>query len=126
MKFLPDTNVIINFFKNIDPDLSFMKKALNDEEVFFSPIVLAELAAGASPKEKKDLLKLSNEAKVVEIGDKTAFIAGDYRVKLNRLKDVYLLDCLIAASAKEHNLVLVTNNVRDYQMKDIKIIKPKL
>lgn len=126
MNFLPDTNVIINFFKNKEPDASFMKKALNEEEVFLSPIVIAELAAGASPKEKKDLLKLASETKVVEIRDKTAFMAGDYRVRLNRLKDVYLLDCFIAASAKEHKLILVTNNTSDYKMKDIRIIAPKL
>ena len=52
-----------------------------------------------------------------------AEIAAQYRQQFRRKeKQVYLIDCLIAATAKLYNLTLVTKNTKDYPMKDIKVI----
>ena len=62
---------------------------------------------------------------VLRVDQPVAEIAGDYRQQFNhKTTRIYLLDCLIAATAKLYNLTLVTRNTNDYPMTDITILNP--
>ncbi len=124
--YLADTNVIIGFLKGREPDTDILKVLLEDKKVSLSSLTLAELFAGATLAESKKIVKLMRYVSLIPVGKEIAMIGGTYRKhyskKINR---VYLLDCLIAATCKENKLTLITNNVKDYPMKDITILKPK-
>jgi predicted nucleic acid-binding protein len=125
MRFLVDTNIIINFLTNRETDTSFLKKLLNDDQLFISPIVIAEYLAKCPSDEEIYLKNFIELGTVIPIDREISFLAGTYRRQFsNKTKKTYLADCFLAATCKVHNLTLVTNNVKDYPMKDIKIIKP--
>lgn len=123
--FLFDTNVLILALAGKDPEAEFLRLIAQEKELAFSPIVIAEFLTRASPKEAKALDELVSEFNICEIDVVTARIAAHYRQKFNRKKrKTYLLDCFIAASCKQHSLALVTNNTKDFPMKDIEIFHP--
>lgn len=122
---LPDTNILINYLKGLDPERSFVKKIIAAEELFFSPIVVAEYFAKAEKNEEILFQELLTLGTAVPIDIDIALIGGAYREQFShKTRRTYLLDCLVAATCKIHNLILATNNTKDYPMKDIKILKP--
>lgn len=126
MNFLPDSNILINLFKGRQPDGTFLKNLISEGKLHLSVISIAEVLVGASSQEKSDLKELCDISEVVNVDQKIAEIAAAYRQQFSRkTRKVYLLDCLIAASCRVFDLTLVTQNVSDYPMKDIRIVKPK-
>lgn len=125
MDVLPDTNIIINYLKGIEPESSYLKKFIISGEISFSPVTIAEYVAKAEKKERQLLEDLLTSGQVLSIDEETALVAGEYRKEFSRkTKRTFLPDCLVAATCRIHQLILVTNNIKDYPMKDIKIIKP--
>lgn len=125
MNFLPDTDVIINYLKGLEPAKSFLKKMIISDDLYISPISIAEYQAKSSQEEKSLLEEFLTLGKTVSIDSEVGFIAGDYRKQFSKkTKKVYLMDCFIAATCKAHKLTLITNNLKDYPMGDIKILQP--
>lgn len=125
MRLLPDSNVVIRFLQNKEPDRPFLEALLEENDLFISPIVIAEVKAKADKKQERDLTDFVNLGTTLYIDEELGFEAGSYRQQfLSKTKSVYLLDCFIAATCKLHNLTLVTNDLKDYPMKNIKILKP--
>ena len=125
MGYLPDTNILINYLKGLDPEKDYFKKIITSEKLFFSPLVAAEYFAKAKEEEIVVFKELLTLGTVIPIDVEVALVAGSYRKKFSKkTKKVYLIDCLIAATCKIYNLTLITNNIKDYPMKDIKIIEP--
>jgi len=118
--YLVDTNILIYAGKGIEPYASFLSKNVKRNQVSISAITVAEYFGGlkGSQKSFNNLLEFIN---TIDVDIEIARIAGNYRKQSNKLKKVYLLDCIIAATAKQNNLILVTANSKDYSMKDIKV-----
>jgi len=122
---LLDTNIIITASKNIEPVASFVRQAIEKNDLILSPIVIAEFSVKASLEETEKLDLLIDKFKVVPIDTTIARQAALYRKQsIKKNTKVYLLDCFLAATAKVHNLTLVTHNTQDFPMKDIKIFDP--
>lgn len=128
-KYLLDTNIFIRALHGIEPEANFFKKLAEKEEIFISPIVIAEFFS------KPDLLGIEEKAFnnfiakhiVIPITEDDARITASYRKQfLRKIKRTYLSDCFLAAQAKIHDLILVTNNLSDFPMKDISIISPSV
>ena len=82
---------------------------------------------GAEDLEIIKLESLIENINLYDVNYEIAVQATEYRKDfLLKQKKVFLLDCMIAATAKVNNLTLVTVNKSDYPMKDIKVISPKL
>lgn len=125
MSILPDTNVVINFLAGKEPDRSFMESVLNKSSLFTSPIVIGEYMSKCSSGEETFFKDFIDLGKVISIDSEIGFIAGNYRQQfLQKRKEIFLLDCFLAATCRLHDLTLVTNDLKDYPMKDIKILQP--
>lgn len=125
MRILADSNVLIRFLNGDEPDKGFLERLLRKNELYLSPINIAEVKAKSTDKQERDLKELISIGTSLLIDEETGEQAGNYRQQfLEKTKEVYLLDCFIAASCKIYDLTLVTNDVKDYPMKDIKILKP--
>lgn len=123
--YLLDTNIFIPAFQGNEPEASFLKEAVEEDTITISVVVIAEFYGKATTKEKRVFDKLISKFEVISIDQETAKIAGLYRKQFQRkTKQGFLLDCFLAAQAKVHNFVLVTNNRVDFPMKDISIISP--
>ncbi|GEM_PF-2741325 len=123
--FLIDTNIYINASIGVEPDASFLTSAIGKRRANLSVITVAEFLSKASLIEQESFSKLIRDLPVLEIKLSTAELAGELRSRSRKINRNELLDCLLAAQAYENNLILVTNNIKDFQFKGIRVIKPE-
>jgi|SRR3989344_7643156 len=123
--YLIDTNIVIRALKGNEPEASFLKQYILKKKVSISVVVVAEFYADASSEDKEIFNELISKLPILIVDVNTAQIAGDYRQQFARKTNrSFLSDCFLASQAKLHKLTLVTNNKKDFPMKDIKIISP--
>ena len=120
MIYLLDTNILIYAFAGKEPYAKFLRTAILEESLCFSVIVAAEFLSGAEEKEKGLFENLLNEFEVSPVTIEIARIAALYRKSYRKI--LRLPDALVAAACQLHNATLVTNNLRDFPMKDIQKI----
>lgn len=121
MTYMLDTNICIYAMKNKPENvLQRLKRELNSG-VCISSITLAELEYGmkhsSNPaKNEQALLRFLIPFSVLPFGAAAASEYGAIRTHLqNRGTPIGSLDMLIAAHAKAENMILVTNNVREFE-----------
>lgn len=127
MKYLPDTNIFIRAIQNHEPEATFLKRVMQKQEFGISAVVIAEFyGKGELPVEEEVAFgKLVKIFPVLLIDAEVAELAGRYRSQfLVKTKRVFIIDCIIAAQAKLHNLTIVTNNKADFPMSGVKVICP--
>ena len=123
--FIPDTNILIYAFAGKEPFASLLINWVKKKTLTLSVIVISEFMVGATDEEIDRLNGLAESAVVYKVDYEIGKIAATYRKEfLRKKKPAFLLDCMLAATAKIHNLTLVTVNKSDFPMKDIKILKP--
>lgn len=124
-KYLLDTNIVIELMLGREKWAEQVKKWIEDGEIAINSIVVAEFLSKASQLEKEKLKLITSRFGVISIDEVIGEVAGNYRQQFSNKKNkVYLLDCLMAATAKVCNLTLVTRNVADFPMKDIGVVDP--
>ncbi len=128
MKYLIDTDICIYIINQL-PQNTYQKfKTMSPGDLAVSSITVAELQFGVS----KSLNKRENQFKVdkfllplhiVDFNFDAAEIYGNIRASLEKTgKSIGPMDLLIAATAKQYNLILVTNNEREFRrVKGLKI-----
>lgn len=137
MKYLLDTNIISEFVsrspsqKVIDYILT-----LNENDIYLSVITIGEIKAGieklADGQKKRNLLHwlendllLRFEHRIIAIDIGVMLRWGTVNTQLKRLgKPLPVMDSLIAATAQEKEMLLLTRNEKDFQNLDIKIVNP--
>jgi len=124
--YLPDTNIFIRGLSDgFKSETTFLQQIVSDKNIAISVIVVAEFLVKAQSDEIEIFNKLLKQFGSLSIDEEIAKIAGAYRKQfLRKTKQGFLLDCFLAAQAKAHDLVLVTNDLADFPMKDISIISP--
>ena len=128
MKYLIDTNICI-YIMNKHPAKVIKKfKKFELGEIGISTITVSELQYGVakSAHREKDQQRLGEFIAPLEIltCDEIATITyGDIRFQLEkRGQQIGPLDLLIAAHALSHNLILVTNNDKEFKrIKNLKV-----
>lgn len=121
MTYMLDTNICIYVMKN-RPErvLERFRKEL-DRGICISSITLAGLEYGmkhsSNPvKNEQSLLKFLLPLSILPFGQAAASAYGEIRAYLQRKgTPIGPLDMLIAAHARAENMILVTNNVREFE-----------
>ena len=132
--FLLDTNIISELVKPA-PNRNVVKFLSTLDGAWLSIISLHEITYGLRllPKGKRrteleeKIHQLLSEYSdlVIPIDQSEAEQAAIFRVQAKQQgKVIHLADALIAGTAKEHNLSLVTRNVGDFFGIDINIVNP--
>jgi tRNA(fMet)-specific endonuclease VapC len=127
-KYLLDTNICIYLTKHQHPALNARFQKLAANEVVMSVITYGELQFGAYKSQKyKQVLamleKLSLAIPVLEISQTVGQHYGEIRAHLQKQgTPISNNDLWIAAHARAESLVLVTNNVREFErVPDLKV-----
>jgi len=128
MKYILDTNICIYIIKKKPISVLHHLSKIKINEAGISSITLSELEYGAAKSSNPDRnrVALLEFASILEIYDYDAGAAREYgiiRADLERKgKVIGAMDMLIAAQAKSLNLILVTNNEKEFKrIPDFKI-----
>ncbi len=120
--YLFDTNAVIYFLSGEEKAVALVKKILEENKTIYVPtIVRLELFS------KSDLTLIEQNtisdflSFTIEISlDKTI---ADIASAIRRNFKTKVADSIVAASAIYTNSFLVTRNVKDFKMKDVRVIK---
>lgn len=119
MRYLLDTNAIIGLLKDATSPLALRARQEDPREVGLSSIVAHELYYGAYRSQRQsDNLKRLDAIRfdVLSFDKEDAVAAGEIRATLAAAgSPIGPYDVLIAGQAKARNLILVTDNVREFQ-----------
>ena len=128
MKYLLDTNICIYLIKKKPESVIKRFTKLKPGSIAISSITLAELYFGSvkSLKPNENMIALQEFISpliVLDFVDKDAVHYGKIRFDLEKKgKPIGAMDLLIAAIAKSRELVLVTNNIKEFsRIPDIKV-----
>lgn len=121
MTVLIDSDIFIEVARGRDADVvsGWMKLIESDAAVLYSPVSVAELWAGARPKEHNALNQLFAGLSCVPIDEEVGRRAGLYVRDFKKSHGVAIADALIAASAILNSAELWTRNRKHYPMKEL-------
>ena len=126
MKYLIDSNIIIDHFRDKPQVVLFLQKA-KQPGFAISVISIGEMLEGlvGQPKEvkrRKDLENFMVAAAVLDVDRETVEIFAKIRAGLRRSgKLIDNFDMLISATAIKHNLILVTEDKDFEKIEDLKL-----
>ena len=114
---LLDTDILIDYLREVPAAVEFVEA--NIDQIFVSVISIAELYQGVRDgAEQEALTDFVSAVTDLDLNFETAKTAGLYRRQYKPSHNSGLADCLIAATAKAHQLPLTTLNTKHFPMLD--------
>jgi predicted nucleic acid-binding protein len=122
-----DTNIVIDLLKKVPAVVDRFLTLLEAQTRFLvCPVVVAEVYAGAFPREHKDIEALFDLCQRVDMDTDTGRAAGIYANQYAKaFQGIALEDYLLAATARAHRCPLWTHNRKHYPMDDVELLAPE-
>jgi hypothetical protein len=123
MTYLLDSDVVIDYFKKRQPSFEFIANLLTTEHIVISTITLTEVRAGWD-KAQADLLRpiLGDLFEIVDVTVAIADLAGEQIKKYaEAARALSTTDMLIASTALQYDYCLVTRNLKDFPMPELRL-----
>lgn len=120
MMYVLDTNICIYLIRQRPSSVIQKFQQLPDDSVGISTIVMSELVYGTAKSRRAEsnlsaLRKLLVSFEIYPFDENAALVYGTLRADLERQgRIIGAMDMLIAAHALSQNLILVTNNEREF------------
>lgn len=122
--YILDTDIVIWILRE-DPKVISTIGRLGESSTSVSTITIAEVYKNAFPSEIYSIEDFFDHQVIYQISRNTATEAGLYWNQFHKkLKELAIADCLVASTAKEFGLTVLTLNTRHFPMSDIKVINP--
>lgn len=122
---LIDTDIAIDHFHGHRETLEYFAQTLIEGEILAMSVVgLTEILTGMRPGEQERTEKLFSLFAIIDVDEQIARKAGEYLNQYRKSHGMELADALIAATAFVAGAELVTRNVDDYPMSDVKVVVP--
>jgi predicted nucleic acid-binding protein len=121
--YLLDTSVLIDALRGVRGRAEDLAQRVEDGHLLAcSVITVAEVYAGMRPRERAATENLLESLETYDVTRQIAERAGLLRrTWAARGKTIALIDLLIASTALESGLILVTDNIRDFPMKELQL-----
>jgi len=122
--YLLDTNILILCFRKAEGYLELLDTLAKDDTLYISAMTRLEIVRGMREHERKDTFNLLDSLDTIDITIGIADKAGDL-IRLWRAKGIILgdADAIIAATALNHGLALVTTNEKHFPMPDLVVYR---
>jgi predicted nucleic acid-binding protein len=130
--FLLDTNVVSEL-RRTKPHGAVVSwiHSVADDDLHLSAVTLAEIQAGIEITREQDAAKAGEmESWLDRLSEAWNVLPMDTRVfrlwarLMHRKSDTLYEDAMIAATARVHDLVVVTRNVRDFAGFEVRVLNP--
>jgi predicted nucleic acid-binding protein len=124
MKYLLDTDTLIDFIQDRGKTRTRIVEMVSAGDVVaVCPITVSEFYSGVSESKRKKWEKLVSSLPYWNIGREAAMQAGiDRKVASDAGRTLHVSDCLLAACAREQQAIVLTSNIKDYPMRDIRVM----
>ena len=120
---LIDTDIIIWALRSNQKYIKLLKNLSKKGDLYISTITIAEIYKNVYPAELIKTENLLNELQSFNVTPLIAKQAGLYWQEYSKkLKNLSLMDCLIAATANLNDLAVVSLNKKHFPFKDIKLL----
>lgn len=122
--YILDTNICIYIIKKKPIELLKVLKIKSKKDIFISSITIAELEYGVAKsmypeKNKISLIEFLSIFYILNFDDQDAVKYGAIKTKLEKIRKIIgPMDLLIASQALCKKLILVTNNLREFERID--------
>ena len=113
---LLDSDIIIWFLRGKTDIVTKINNLIIKNNLYVSPISIAEIYAGARPKEEKFINAFFSLIETISIDSSTGKLAGSYLNKYSKSHNIEIADSFIAATALNYSLKLWTLNKKHYPM----------
>jgi predicted nucleic acid-binding protein len=122
-RFLLDTDALIDFSKRREPAFSAILSWIDgDDTVGVCAICVAEFYSGLTGNDAEEWRAFISSLIYWDITPRAAMRAGQDRCAFLRAgRTISVTDSLLASVARAYQAVLVTGNVKDYPMQDIRL-----
>lgn len=121
--YLIDTDILIWVLRENGKYVNLLKKLAQKDSLAISTITIAEIYKNIYPTELLKTERLLNELQNFDVTSTVAKQAGLYWQEYSKnLKNLSLIDCLIAATANMNEAILVSLNKKHFPMSDIKLL----
>lgn len=123
-RYLLDTDVLVDFSKGIEPVTSRLLAWIDGTDtVAVCAISVAEFSAGLTAEQAAHAEPFISSLTYWDISRQAAMRAGQDRYSFARTGvTITTTDALLAAVAREYEAILVTNNLKDFPMEDVRLL----
>ncbi|MDP1991858.1 MAG: type II toxin-antitoxin system VapC family toxin [Syntrophales bacterium] len=122
---LIDSDILIDHLRKEQSALDYIRQKIDaGSPLFISVISRIEILSGARKGEDETIQSLFDILTSVNVDLAIADEAGEYLRKFRKSHALSIGDAVIAATAKEMGMNLVTRNIKHYPMRDVEIVKP--
>lgn len=121
--FLVDTSVLVDALNGRNGRPVLLERLIEQgHSLACCAVNVAEVYAGMRPKEERVTRALLESLSFLDLTWEVARRAGEIRREWgSRGRTLSVADCLIASAAMAHDAILITDNVKDFPMKDLKL-----
>jgi predicted nucleic acid-binding protein len=125
-RFLLDTTVLIAHLRGDETVTTLLLDLLGRGHSLGTTCVnIAEIERGLRPRERKAAAVLVDRLGFLETTREAAVRAGRYQAEFtSRGITIHTADALIAGTARAHGAIVLTDNVDDFPMRDIRARAP--
>jgi tRNA(fMet)-specific endonuclease VapC len=118
--YLLDTNILILCFRKTAGYKELLETLAEDSDLYISAMTRLEIVRGMREHERKQTFDLLNSLETIDVTLEVADTTGEL-IRAWRTKGVVLgeADSLIAATALNHGLALITTNAKHFPMSDL-------
>ena len=124
--YLLDTTLLIAHLRGDEAITNLLLRLLADRHTLGTSCVnIAEVERGIRPKERTAATALLNRLRFLETTREAAVRAGRYQADFERRgRTIHTADALVGGTARAHGAILLTQNVRDFPMRDVRVEAP--
>lgn len=121
-----DSTVLIGYLRDLSSIASDLRRRLGKGHTLGTTCVnLAEVERGLRPRERRRAAGFLDALRFLATDREAARRAGRYQADFaGRGRTIHTADALIAGTARAHGAVLLTHNIADFPMSDIRVELP--
>lgn len=125
-RYLLDSTVLIDHLRGVEEVRAYVLRLLQDGHVLATSCVnVAEVERGLAAKQRRAAAALIDRLTFLQTTREAAVRAGRYQVQqARRGRTIHTADALVAGTARVHGAVILTDNVADFPMRDVRVEAP--